>query len=209
MIRVIHASNEVQVAAGRSIGDLFAALRQVLNIPRGSEARLNGKAASPADIPVDGDSIEFITELGEKGVGRVWTEEQFCELFQIDAQELQRHMADGLPVLRLKDGSVRITETAVDEFLAGHGHEREERMVAVLENISASQKRLADHLAPAPSDIVDTPYIARHLGCTTQWIAQMVRSGDIPRGCIVPGSGKGRQWKFYRCRIEEWLASRS
>jgi hypothetical protein len=50
--------------------------------------------------------------------------------------------------------------------------------------------------------------LADKLGCTATWIAQMVRSGEIPKGCIVPGSGKGRQWKFYRCRIEEWLASR-
>jgi len=97
-------------------------------------------------------------------------------------------------------------KTAVDEFLRGHRLDHQERMAVALENISASQRRLADHLAPAPSDIVDTPYIARHLGCTTQWIAQMVRSGEIPRGCVVPGSGKGRQWKFYRCRIEDWLA---
>lgn len=68
--------------------------------------------------------------------------------------------------------------------------------------------RIADHFDPPPSDIVDTPYIARRLGCTTTWIAQMVRDGEIPQGCVVPGSGKGRQWKFYRRRIEEWLASR-
>lgn len=43
----------------------------------------------------------------------------------------------------------------------------------------------------------------------TTWIAQMVRSGEIPKGCIVPGSGKGRQWKFYRSRIEGWLTNRA
>ena len=78
----------------------------------------------------------------------------------------------------------------------------------VLADIKADIKRLADHFDPLPPDIVDTPYIAQRLGCTTTWIAQMVRSGEIPKGCVVPGSGKGRQWKFYRRRIENWLASR-
>ncbi len=76
----------------------------------------------------------------------------------------------------------------------------------VLAEVQADLKRLADHFDPAPPDVVGTPYLAAKLGCTATWIAQMVRSGEIPQGCIVPGSGKGRQWKFYRRRIEEWLA---
>ena len=36
----------------------------------------------------------------------------------------------------------------------------------------------------------------------------MVRNGDIPKGCIVPGSGNGRLWKFRRRQLEEWLAKR-
>ena len=74
--------------------------------------------------------------------------------------------------------------------------------------VQADLKRLADHFDPPPSDIVDTPYIAHRLGLTTARIAQLVRSGEIPKGCVVPGSGQGRQWKFYRRRMEEWLAKR-
>ena len=78
----------------------------------------------------------------------------------------------------------------------------------VLAEVQADLKRIADHFDPQPADIVGTPYLANKLGCTSTWIAQMVRSGEIPKGCLVPGSGKGRQWKFYRRRIEEWLASK-
>jgi len=78
----------------------------------------------------------------------------------------------------------------------------------VLAEVQADLKRLADHFDPPPSDIVDTPYIAHRLGLTTARIAQLVRSGEIPKGCVVPGSGQGRQWKFYRRRMEEWLAKR-
>lgn len=78
----------------------------------------------------------------------------------------------------------------------------------ILAGVHADLRRLADHFDPQPPDVVGTPYLANRLGCTPTWIAQMVRTGDIPKGCIVPGSGKGRQWKFYRRRIEDWLASR-
>ena len=84
-----------------------------------------------------------------------------------------------------------------------------EETLRVLLEVQAELKRIADHFDPQPADIVGTPYLANKLGCTSTWIAQMVRSGEIPKGCLVPGSGKGRQWKFYRCRIEEWLASKS
>jgi Rieske Fe-S protein len=83
-----------------------------------------------------------------------------------------------------------------------------EQTLRVLSEMASDIKRIADHFDPQPADIVDTPYIANHLGCTTTWIAQMVRDGEIPKGCIVPGSGNGRQWKFYRRRIEDWLAAR-
>ena len=78
----------------------------------------------------------------------------------------------------------------------------------VLAEVQADLRRIADHFDPQPADVVGTPYLANKLGCTSTWIAQMVRSGEIPKGCLVPGTGKGRQWKFYRRRIEEWLASR-
>jgi hypothetical protein len=78
----------------------------------------------------------------------------------------------------------------------------------VLLEVQADLKRIADHFDPQPADVVGTPYLADKLGCTSTWVAQMVRSGEIPRGCLVPGSGNGRQWKFYRQRIEEWMASK-
>lgn len=71
----------------------------------------------------------------------------------------------------------------------------------VLAGIEAALKRIADHFDPQPPEVVGTPYLADRLDCTATWIAQMVRDGEIPGSCIVPGSGKGRQWKFYRSRV--------
>jgi hypothetical protein len=77
-----------------------------------------------------------------------------------------------------------------------------------LATVAAGIARLADHFAPAPSDIVGSEYVARKLGCTTTWIAEMVRKGEIPRSCVVQGTGNGRPWKFHKARIEAWIARR-
>ncbi len=83
-----------------------------------------------------------------------------------------------------------------------------ERFVAALEGIQAEQKRIADHFDPPPPDVVGTDYVAGRLDCTKVWVSQMARDGEIPRGCIVAGTGNGKPWKFRRSGIEKWLAGR-
>jgi hypothetical protein len=60
------------------------------------------------------------------------------------------------------------------------------------------------HRSPAPgkADAAD------RLGCTTTWIAETTREGELPESCIVPGTGNGKPWKFYRRLIDEWIESR-
>jgi hypothetical protein len=74
--------------------------------------------------------------------------------------------------------------------------------------LAATAARLADHLTPTPAGVVGTPYIAKHLGCTTVWVAEMARRGDIPQSCLVQGTGNGKPWKFNRYGIDAWLKSR-
>jgi hypothetical protein len=74
--------------------------------------------------------------------------------------------------------------------------------------VAESLARIADALAPRPADVVGTPYLADKLGCTTVWVAEMVRAGEIPKSCVVPGTGNGKPWKFYRDRIDRWVESR-
>jgi len=93
----------------------------------------------------------------------------------------------------------------------------EERIAQALEKLIASPElasaatslcRLADRFAPGPTAVVGTPYVAGRLGCTTVWVAELVRNGEIPTHCIVPGTGRGKVWKFYREKIDRWLESR-
>lgn len=78
----------------------------------------------------------------------------------------------------------------------------------MLENLAEETRRLANHVSPAPGDIVGTPFLAKQLGCSVVWAGEMARNGQIPKSCIVPGSGNGKPWKFYLARIEEWLNKR-
>jgi hypothetical protein len=75
-------------------------------------------------------------------------------------------------------------------------------------SVEESLARIADALAPKKGNIVGTRYVADRLGCTTTWIAELLRKAEIPRHCVVPGTGKGKPWKFYRDRIDRWIESR-
>src|SRR5215468_10982007 len=78
----------------------------------------------------------------------------------------------------------------------------------VLTSVATSLARISDHLAPSPAVVVGSRYVADRLGCTAVWVAEMARRGEIPRHCVVTGTGSGKPWKFYRGKIDQWIASR-
>ena len=74
---------------------------------------------------------------------------------------------------------------------------------------STYDDRLADTLDPPDDDRpVGTPYIARRLGQTTTWVAEMCRNGVIPKSCVLTGTGLGKPWKFHRQQIDKWIKTR-
>jgi hypothetical protein len=83
-----------------------------------------------------------------------------------------------------------------------------ERIAEALEQQAEQLRRIADHVNPPARDVVDSAYLARKLGCSTAWIAQMARRGEIPESCVVRGTGNGKAWKFYRMGIERWIETR-
>ena len=65
-------------------------------------------------------TLQFVIRAGRKGVGeKVWAGEEFCQFFKITMEDMQAWIAQGLKVRRCLDGSLRITESAVDEFFRG------------------------------------------------------------------------------------------
>lgn len=86
--------------------------------------------------------------------------------------------------------------------------ETENQSLQVMRGIAESLKRIADQLEPIQPELVGTPYIADRLGCTTVWVTQMIRNGQIPQRCVVAGTGDGKPWKFVRRLIDEWIKNR-
>jgi hypothetical protein len=80
---------------------------------------------------------------------------------------------------------------------------------AIAKSIDTNLKRIAETLDP-PDDArpVGTPYVAKRLGQTTTWVAEMARRGKIPKSCIAAGTGVGKPWKFHRDKIDAWIENR-
>ncbi len=78
-------------------------------------------------------------------------------------------------------------------------------LIAALTDHTRAIQDLVAVLTPDVPDFVGTDYIARRLGCTTQWVAKMADNGDIPKICVAPKVSGGRIWKFHRDRIDAWL----
>lgn len=81
-------------------------------------------------------------------------------------------------------------------------------LLPLLQEQTRQLTRIADHFDPPPPDIVGSGYISDRLGCTAVWVTEMVRKERIPPQCVVPGTGFGKPWKFFRSKIDAWLESR-
>ena len=97
----------------------------------------------------------------------------------------------------------------------GPATDRDSAALLCLDRIAVALERIRDdigdirtHIAPSKGDVVGTPYLAQQLGCSVVWAAEMARKEQIPRSCIVSGTGNGKPWKFYRQQILEWLNKR-
>jgi hypothetical protein len=99
------------------------------------------------------------------------------------------------------------TEAIVLQFEKPQSTQHEAHL-EVMWQIVKSLERLADALAPLPKDFVDTTYIGDKLGYTLVYVAEMAREGRIPKSCIVPGTGNGKPWKFFREPTDKWLQNR-
>lgn len=116
-ILVVHGANEdILELGGQTVGMIRRDIEGLSNIHPQAVPFINGKHVIEGYVLRHGETLEFLAPFGRKGVGRVWTQEEFCELFQMCRADLEAMLERGLPVHRLEDGSVRITETDFDRW---------------------------------------------------------------------------------------------
>jgi hypothetical protein len=121
LVRCVNGANEQNLPIrGRTVAWARTNLAQALNIAPAAIALLDGEPVGEEHVLEAGGVLEFLDTAGRKGVGRVWTIEQFCELFQISVNQLDHLLGLGLPHLRWPDGTLRIPEEQVDRFLDQH-----------------------------------------------------------------------------------------
>jgi hypothetical protein len=115
-----------------------------------------------------------------------------------------------VPLAVLAAGQVQEQQSSSPSTVHGtsQGFDFAAQVLTVLQDIAGSLRRLADAHAPTPPDLVGTRYVADRLGKTPEWISEMALHQKIPASCIVQGTGKGTVWKFYRDKIDHWIATR-
>ena len=80
-----------------------------------------------------------------------------------------------------------------------------EQIALPIRDVEPALRRIADHFDPPKRGTVGTPYVAERLGVSVRWISDLIRRGDIPKSCIVPRSGDGKYWRFWKDKIDEWV----
>lgn len=160
--------------AGVRVGHLREHLRHPLSVPPTATAFLDGHPAHDDVAVPRGAELEFLQVSGRKAVGRVWSTAAFCEQFDCSDKDLERWVREGLRVLELANGDIRITETAVDDFLRAGG------------SISSPTRnkpeddppRRADTRTEPPSDL--TPFLAAaEIGCSRSQVYKLIRTGEL------------------------------
>ena len=121
VVRVTHGANEgFFPVAGKSVAAVRRCLATVFSIPAEAVTTIDGRLVGTNHILAAGEELTFAKENGRKGVGtQVWTEEEFCEFFKITREDLDAWIGQGLKAKPCLDASLRITETAADEFIRG------------------------------------------------------------------------------------------
>ncbi|WP_197446367.1 helix-turn-helix domain-containing protein [Tautonia plasticadhaerens] len=190
-----------------------------MNIAPGAAACVDSEPVSEDHPLKGGETLEFLLTSGRKGVGRVWTVEQFCELCQITIEQFDHLLSLDLPTLDWPDGTIRIPEEQVDRFLDqyfGLGERtwagsRSDRMADNRPEPEAKQQKVikfAQHASSnnpgvAPLQRPQGPYrkreAARLLGVSERTINRWAASGTLKV------FKKGRVFLIERSEIDRLL----
>lgn len=93
-IRVVHGINEryFDNIAGKTVGQVAKALREIFNIPEEADALIGGEKVSDDRILQEGESLEFLRPWGVKGGQELYTEDEILQLIGADGYEAMLRM---------------------------------------------------------------------------------------------------------------------
>lgn len=132
--------------AGRTVGYVRDQLEAIWGIRKNTLVLINGKQRAEDTVLRSGDDLHFVIDHGKKGVGRVWTDQEFMDLLRATKNDLDYLEAKGCKCIHLRDSSRRWTETGVDDFVRGLHLEGDEGVSAILTQLSTM---LAPQLTPS------------------------------------------------------------
>ncbi len=207
---------ELDVAESVEVRAIQGRLKSFLGLPHDAVALVDGVKVSPAHLAQPNSTVEFRKERGHKGVGRVWTPEEYCQLFGLTEADFENQVQQGLKVMQTADGAVRITETAVDSFIGGLD------LGALVAVIAKSLEKIATRLPqdqqpeqsngaaanvqtklPQPkrkSPYMDCEEAADYLGISAKSLY-----GQVERRQIIPLRGPRRTYRFTPKMLDEYL----
>lgn len=102
--------------AGVGVEQVRSCLVDAFNVPPGAPALVNGIGVRLDYQLQPGDILEFLPGQGWKGLGDLLTPEDLIARWQITKEEYDELLDLGLPTVRLRSGSIRHAEMAVDEW---------------------------------------------------------------------------------------------
>jgi len=116
-VHLSHGGNDIAMnVAGFAVGRVRRAVAQTLNVPDHAAAFVNGKAVANDHVLSPGDGVEFLVESGNKGLGEIWEKAEFMKLLHMTEADWQDWVDKGLPFDTMRDGTIVLNETQVDEW---------------------------------------------------------------------------------------------
>lgn len=199
-VRCVHGANEQQLpVAGRTVGWVRRSFRDALNFGPGAIALVDGEPVDESHLLRPGAILEFLDPLGRKGLGEVFTPERLIERMGMSEADFEDMVAEGLPVHRLRDGTLRITEAQLDAFL--------DRIAG----LGAG----TDGPSPLPTrDRIPTdeggsrgrsPYLDAGDAAAYLDITKGSLYGLVERGRLTPLRGPRRRYRFTTMMLDDYL----
>jgi hypothetical protein len=101
---------------GKTVGEARQLLKAVMGLPDNVKAKVNEQSVEPIYRLAEGDVLSFYLESGQKGVGDVWTPQEFMEKFNLTTDGWEALIEEGLPIQSMPNDEICIIEDEVDPW---------------------------------------------------------------------------------------------